>query len=114
MALNHVSLTVRDRRRSAVFYAEHFGLTRTLHDDEARLILGSDDGSVLALVTGEPPDLPDGNHFGFQLAEGAAVRVARERFRAAGLEETDWQDDGTFVRVAVADPDGYQVELYAF
>ena len=80
MALNHVSLTVRDRRRSAAFYAEHFGLTRTLHDDEARLILGSDDGSVLALVTGEPPDLPDGNHFGFQLAEGAAVRAARERF----------------------------------
>jgi catechol 2,3-dioxygenase-like lactoylglutathione lyase family enzyme len=114
MALNHVSLTVRDRRRSAAFYAEHFGLTRTLHDDEARLIVGSVDGSVLALVTGEPPELPDGNHFGFQLADGAAVRAARGRFGAAGLEETDWQDDGEFVRVQVADPDGYQVELYAF
>jgi catechol 2,3-dioxygenase-like lactoylglutathione lyase family enzyme len=113
MALNHVELTVRDLRRSAAFYGEHFGLTRTIHHDEHRLILGDDEGSVLALVDGapEPPRL---NHFGFQLAEGAAVRAARERFRAAGLEETDWQDDGRFVRVQVADPDGYHVELYAF
>jgi catechol 2,3-dioxygenase-like lactoylglutathione lyase family enzyme len=114
MALNHVELTVRDRRRSGAFYAEHFGLTRTLHDDEGRLILGSDDGSVLALVTGEAPDQPSFNHFGFQLADGDAVRAARERFRAAGPEETEWQDDGKFVRVQVADPDGYRVEVYAF
>jgi catechol 2,3-dioxygenase-like lactoylglutathione lyase family enzyme len=114
MALNHVELTVRDRPRSAAFYAEHFGLTRTLHDDERRLILSSDDGSVLALVTGEPPDLPSVNHFGFRLADGDAVRAARERFRTAGLEETEWQDDGKFVRVQVANPDGYRVEVYAF
>ncbi len=114
MPLNHVELAVRDRRRSAAFYAEHFGLTRTLHDDEHRLIVVSDDGSVLALVDGEPPDLPRANHFGFQLADGNAVRAARERFRAAGLEETEWQDDGKFVRVQVADPDGYRVEVYAF
>ena len=114
MALNHVELTVRDLRRSAAFYAEHFGLTRTIHDDARRLILGSDDGSVLALVSGEPPDVPSVNHFGFQLADGDAVRAARERFRTAGLEETEWQDDGKFVRVQVADPDGYRVEVYAF
>jgi predicted enzyme related to lactoylglutathione lyase len=34
--------------------------------------------------------------------------------RAAGVEETAWQDDGRFVRVQVADPDGYRVEFYAF
>jgi len=79
MALNHVELTVRDRPRSAAFYAEHFGLIRTLHDDERRLILGCDEG-----------------------------------FRTAGLEETEWQDDGKFVRVQIADPDGYRVEVYAF
>jgi catechol 2,3-dioxygenase-like lactoylglutathione lyase family enzyme len=87
MPLNHVELAVRDLGRSAAFYAEHFGLTRTLHHDQHRLILGSEDGAVLA---------------------------ARERFRAAGLEETEWQDDGRFVRVQVADPDGYRVEVYAF
>jgi catechol 2,3-dioxygenase-like lactoylglutathione lyase family enzyme len=112
--LNHVSLTVADRERSAAFYAEHFGMTRRLHDDEHLLILGSDDESVMALSTGSAPRLPRTNHFGFQLADGDAVRAARERFRAAGLEETEWQDDGRFVRVQVADPDGYRVELYAF
>ncbi|MBA3263809.1 MAG: VOC family protein [Thermoleophilaceae bacterium] len=115
MPLNHVALTVSDRERSAAFYAEHFGLSRRLHDDEHLFILCSDDGSVLALSTGVPPsDLPRTNHFGFQLGGGDAVRAARERFRAAGIEETEWQDDGRFVRVQVADPDGYRVELYSF
>jgi hypothetical protein len=36
------------------------------------------------------------------------------RFRAAGIEESEWQDDGRFVRVQVFDPDGYRVEVYAF
>jgi catechol 2,3-dioxygenase-like lactoylglutathione lyase family enzyme len=115
MALNHVSLTVADRERSAAFYGEHFGLTRRLHDDEHLLILASAEGSVVALAAGElPGELPPANHFGFQLADGEAVRAARERFREAGVEESEWQDDGRFVRVQVFDPDRYRVELYAF
>jgi catechol 2,3-dioxygenase-like lactoylglutathione lyase family enzyme len=113
--LNHIALTVRDRERSAAFYAEHFGMTQRLHDDEHLFILGSDDGSVLALSSGEPPTgLPRTNHFGFQLADPDDVRAARERFRSAGVAETEWQDDGGTVRVQVSDPDGYRVELYAF
>jgi catechol 2,3-dioxygenase-like lactoylglutathione lyase family enzyme len=112
--LNHVALTVTDRERSAAFYGRHFGMTERLHADEHLFILGSDDGSVLALSEGEPVGLPPTNHFGFQAADGDTVRAARERFRAAGIEETDWQDDGKFVRVQVADPDGYRVDLYAF
>ncbi|HEX5956413.1 MAG TPA: VOC family protein [Solirubrobacterales bacterium] len=58
MPLNHVSLTVADRERSARFYAEHFGLTERLHDDEHLFILGGAEGSVLALSVGDPPRLP--------------------------------------------------------
>jgi hypothetical protein len=47
------------------------------------------------------------------LADEAAVRAARDRFRAAGVVEAEWQDDARFVRVQVADPDGYRVEVYA-
>jgi catechol 2,3-dioxygenase-like lactoylglutathione lyase family enzyme len=113
--LNHVALTVADRERSAAFYAEHFGMTRRLHDDEHLFILGSEDGSVLALSEGTPPaGLPRTNHFGFQLADMDSVRAARERLRQAGVVETEWQDDGGMVRVRVSDPDGYRVELYAF
>jgi catechol 2,3-dioxygenase-like lactoylglutathione lyase family enzyme len=112
--LNHVALTVEDRERSAAFYGEHFGLTRRVHEDEHLLIVGSEDGSLLALSVGAAPELRRTNHFGFQLASGDEVRAARERLRAAGVTETEWQDDGTFVRVQVADPDGYRVELYAY
>jgi catechol 2,3-dioxygenase-like lactoylglutathione lyase family enzyme len=115
MPLDHVALTIHDHERSAAFYAEHFGFTERLHADDHLFILGDGAGSVLALSTGEAPaDLPRTNHFGFRLPSGGEVRAARERFRDAGVEETEWQDDGRFVRVQVADPDGYRVEFYAF
>jgi catechol 2,3-dioxygenase-like lactoylglutathione lyase family enzyme len=115
MALNHVALTVSDRERSAAFYGEHFGLSERVHDDEHLLILGSPDGSLLALREGDVPvGLPRTNHFGFRVASADEVRAARERMRAAGITETEWQDDSGFVRVQVADPDGYRVELFAY
>jgi catechol 2,3-dioxygenase-like lactoylglutathione lyase family enzyme len=116
MPLNHVALTVADRERSAAFYAEHFGLTERVHDDDHLLILGPPDGgALLALSQGDPAAaaLPPANHFGFQLASGDEVRAARERFAAAGVVEAEWQDSHGFVRVQVFDPDGYRVEFYA-
>ncbi len=115
MPLNHVALTVTDRNRSADFYGRHFGLRERVHDDEHLVILGSHDGSLLALSEGAvPADLPRTNHFGFQVSDGDEVRAARERLREAGVAETEWQDDGRFVRVQVADPDGYRVDLFAY
>ena len=114
--LNHVALTVADRVRSAVFYGEHFGLTERVHEDAHLLILGDAQGALLALKEGEfaAGELPAANHFGFQLQDGDAVRAARERFRAAGVPEAEWQDDHGFVRVQVTDPDGYRVEFFSF
>jgi catechol 2,3-dioxygenase-like lactoylglutathione lyase family enzyme len=112
--LNHVALTVSDRTVSAAFYGEHFGLTERVHEDEHLMILGSPDGSLLALSEGPlPGGLPPTNHFGFQLDDPEEVRRARERLRQAGVSETEWQDDPYFVRVQVADPDAYRVEFFA-
>lgn len=115
MVLNHVSLTVGNRDRSAAFYREHFGFTGTVHEDDHLLILSDSGGGLLALSQGDPPpELPRTNHFGCRLEGGDEIRAARESLRAAGVAETEWQDDGNFVRVQVADPDGYLVELYAY
>ncbi len=38
----------------------------------------------------------------------------RRRLSEAGVPETEWQDDGAFVRLQVSDPDGYRIELYAY
>jgi catechol 2,3-dioxygenase-like lactoylglutathione lyase family enzyme len=116
MPLDHVSLTVSDRDRSAAFYAEHFGLTQRVHDDEHLLILGDEHGSLLALsaaAAAPAKNLPRTNHFGFRLTTPDEVVAARERFRVAGVTELEWQDHGP-ARVQVADPDGYRVEVYAF
>jgi catechol 2,3-dioxygenase-like lactoylglutathione lyase family enzyme len=112
MPLDHVSLTVTDPERSAAFYGEHFGLTERLLDDGHLLILRGPGGDVLALSEGAVPALPPHNHFGFGVGDPAEVRAARERFRAAGVPETEWQDDQIVVRDQVADPDGYRVEIY--
>jgi EmrB/QacA subfamily drug resistance transporter len=95
-------------------FGQHFGLTERVHDDEHLTILGSRDGSLVALSEGPVPErLRDTNHFGFQLENGDQVRWARERLREAGVAETEWQDSHGFVRVQVSDPDGYRVELFA-
>lgn len=112
MRLNHVALTVADRERSAAFYGEHFGLVERVH--EHLLILSAPDGSLLALSEGRPPaDLPRTNHFGFQLSSADEVRAVRRRLHEAGVTETERQDVGT-IRVQVADPDGYRVEVFAY
>lgn len=115
MRIDHVALTVADRERSATFYGAHFGLTDRVHEDEHLLILGSEEGSLLALFAGDPvaAALPRTNHFGFRAGDGETVRAARARFATDGVQETEWQDDGSFVRVQVTDPDGYRVDVYA-
>lgn len=115
MPLDHVALTVRDRERSAAFYAEHLGLTEPVHDDAHLLILSGSgrEGGLLALSEGVPPADLDGVHFGFRVADAERVRAARERFRAAGVAEVEWDEAGP-VRVQVRDPDGYLVEVYAY
>jgi catechol 2,3-dioxygenase-like lactoylglutathione lyase family enzyme len=114
MRLDHVALTVTERERSARFYAEHFGLTERLHDDDHLLIIGSLDGGLLALSEGAAtPPAARTTHFGFQAESPDLVHRARAAFRDAGIAEAEWQETGP-TRVQVFDPDGYRVELYAF
>jgi catechol 2,3-dioxygenase-like lactoylglutathione lyase family enzyme len=94
--LNHVALTVSDRERSAAFYGRHFGLTERIHDDGHLLILGSREGSLVALSEGAVPDsLPPTNHFGFQLGWTvmAIDRVTRRWAVAQACRQLDAAED---------------------
>jgi len=114
MGLNHVALTVSDRKKSADFYKEYFGFYSTVHEDDHLLILADTAGGLLALSKGDvPADLSRTNHFGSQLDSTQAVLAARETFRRNGVIEAEFQEHGP-TRVQVFDPDGYRVEVYAF
>ena len=114
MRLNHIALTVTDRKISADFYATFFGLTQHVHDDDHLLILSNDAGDLLALSTGAIGfELPRTNHFGFMVANKEEVLEMRDKFKAAGVIETEFQASMP-TRVQVLDPDGYRVEVYAF
>ena len=112
--INHVALTVADRDASAAFYAHHFGLVERVHDDAHLLIVADGRGGLLALSQGNPePAAERTTHFGLQLESADAVRELRETFAVAGVDETEWQEDGP-TRVQVRDPDGYRVEAYGW
>ncbi|MDD9911033.1 MAG: VOC family protein [Ahrensia sp.] len=113
-SLDHVALTVSDRERSAAFYGRYFGYSKRVHEDDHLLILAATTPGYLALSEGDvPPQPPRTTHFGFSLPSPSDVLELRERFRADGVKEAEWQDQGT-VRVQIFDPDGYRVDAYSF
>lgn len=114
MKLNHVALTVSDRKVSAAFYEYWFGFDKSVHEDDHLLILSNSNGDYLALSEGKVPlQPPRTTHFGFQADSVDAVYEIRKKFADAGVEEAEWQEQGT-IRVQVFDPDGYRVDVYAF
>ena len=114
MRLNHIALTVSNREESAEFYGTLFGLTQRVHDDDHLLILANEAGDLLALSVGPIEfELPRTNHFGFMVENKEMVLELRERFKAVGVVEAEFQA-AMPTRVMVLDPDGYRVEVYAF
>jgi hypothetical protein len=56
----------------------------------------------------------DASPAGNASAVPGTTRTANGASRAAGVEETEWQDDPGFTRVQVRHPDGWRVELFAY
>jgi catechol 2,3-dioxygenase-like lactoylglutathione lyase family enzyme len=111
--LNHMHLHVADLDRTTEFYRRYFGMA-VASDHGSIRFLTDGNGFLLALEPGEPAVMPDWFHFGFWLPDNAAVRAAFERAVAAGdrvLDEYRVRKHGGAV-FAVADPDGYAVEVY--
>jgi catechol 2,3-dioxygenase-like lactoylglutathione lyase family enzyme len=115
LGLTHISLAVRDPQRSAAFYAQVFGVREYFRDDDQIQVQGPGPYDVLAFE--RKPEQAGSNggitHFGFRLKrpEDVALAVA-EVLHAGGtlLRQGEFSPGGPFAYVA--DPDGYEIELW--
>jgi catechol 2,3-dioxygenase len=112
MLIGHLALTVRDPSASADFYLRVVGLDGTARPEPWGVRIDLTDGFMLALIEGEPREASAGTvHFGCALATPDTARRERERLLLAGASELEWEDEGDYVGVKIADPDGYVVEI---
>mgnify|MGYP001274288555 CR=1 FL=1 len=112
--LNHISLDVADPDVSLRFYAELFGVKEYFRDENSIQALGPGPHDVLAFVRSARAGSAGGiNHFGFRLDDpndiDAAVDAA-ERAGARILRRGEFAPGLPFVYIA--DPDGYEIEIW--
>jgi catechol 2,3-dioxygenase-like lactoylglutathione lyase family enzyme len=115
MRLSHLALSVRDQQRSRRFYETYFGFDAgpAQRYDDGVLIIRNADGFDLALAADpDPGPLPPFVHFGFRLADPAAVRALLARVVADGVVVVEQAWEPTLVSFKCLDPDGYVVEVY--
>ena len=113
--LTHLALAVRDPERSLRFYTQVFGVQEYFRDEKSIQVKGPGDWDIIAFERD-----PSGagrvggiRHFGFRLVDPKEIDTAvREVERAGGVVPRQ----GEFVPgepyVFVADPDGYEVEIW--
>jgi catechol 2,3-dioxygenase-like lactoylglutathione lyase family enzyme len=113
MHINHLHLKVRSVERARAFYARYFGLADFVWHGEM-LFMRDSAGMDLALAPAETVEpMPRWFHFGFRLADAAAVRAMHEAMAAAGVAMTEpLTNDGDLTFFRCSDPDGYAIEVY--
>ena len=113
MDLNHLHLHVLDLERSREWYGRYFGFREKWRDGHI-LFVENDAGFDLAFVQADALDpMPGWFHFGFRLADRAAVVAKyREMPIPCVIEPLEDEGDGKYITFRVADPDGYKIEVY--
>jgi catechol 2,3-dioxygenase-like lactoylglutathione lyase family enzyme len=112
--LSHISLAVTDPQRSLRFYRAVFGAEEYYRDEEEIQARGP--GHDLFVfqhrpdVAGQPGGV---SHFGFRLIAPGDIDAACEAAVAAGgrLLERGERSPG-FPFAYIADPDGYEIEIW--
>lgn len=113
--LTHISLAVRDPERSMRFYRDAFGAEEYYRDDEQIQMKGPGPWDILAFehdakAAGKPGGIA---HFGFRLERPEDIDEAVEAVLEAGatlLRRGEFSPG--FPYAYVADPDGYEIELW--
>jgi len=113
--LTHIALSVVDPERSLRFYRDVFGVIEYFRDEISIQATGPGPFDVLAFT--RRPDLAGKalgiEHFGFRLTDPADIDQAVAEVQQAGgrlLRRGEFSPGYPFAYVA--DPDGYEIEIW--
>lgn len=116
--LTHIHLVVRNLERSLQFYQGAFGMEERFRDGPKMVFLNTPGSSDLITLNEDPAEAElagvNGGvaHFGFRLADSAALDTAIAEVEAAGGKLLRRGEHGPGHPFAyVEDPDGYVIEL---
>lgn len=113
--LTHLALAVRDPERSLAFYAAVFGVREYFRDDRSIQVQGPGPHDVIAFEKSESMAGKIGGiaHFGFRLTRPGDVEIAVvEVEKAGGIILRRGEFAPGFPYVYIADPDGYEIEVW--
>jgi catechol 2,3-dioxygenase-like lactoylglutathione lyase family enzyme len=113
--LTHISLAVGDPQRSLDFYAQVFGVREYFRDEGQIQVQGPGPFDVLAFErnpakAGQRAGI---DHFGFRLKRAQDIALAVDEVLRAGgtlLRRGEFAPGLPFAYVA--DPDGYEIEIW--
>lgn len=113
--LTHISLAVRDPDRSLKFYTDVFGVREYYRDDDQIQALGPGKHDVIAFERAVSAAGQTGGitHFGFRLTRPTDIDRAVAEVESAGgrlLRRGEFAPG--FPYAYVADPDGYEIEIW--
>jgi catechol 2,3-dioxygenase-like lactoylglutathione lyase family enzyme len=115
LGLTHISLAVRDPERSLKFYTEVFGVKEYFRDDSSIQAIGPSGNDIIAFEHNSAIAGKEGGiqHFGFRLTTPDDIGAAVLAVEAAGgilLRRGEFAPGYPFAYVA--DPDGYEIEIW--
>jgi len=113
--LSHISLAVKDLDRSLKFYAQVFGVKEYYRDESSIQVQGPGTHDIIAFERKRSAAGKRGgiDHFGFRLTTPKDIdKAVKEAKRAGGriLRRGEFAPGLPFVYVA--DPDGYEIEIW--
>jgi catechol 2,3-dioxygenase-like lactoylglutathione lyase family enzyme len=113
--LTHISLAVGDPDRSLAFYSAVFGVREYYRDSEQIQVLGPGPHDVIAFEKSESLAGAKGgiSHFGFRLIHPSDIGLAiAEATRAGGKVLRQGEFAPGYPFAYIADPDGYEIEIW--